>query len=208
MKLHPPLETQHYSRIIYVLTDGPKMPAQIATLLEKSHATIDEQLKRLKSNKLVNIVTKKKEDVGKKNEKYKIYLMWESLCSKFLDYVDERAGLELTKFNKINLIKNRYLLYLIKKTLQDHIESKTISNDYRTINDLFEKIVMQLINTTPHNDIDIKKLSKNDSKLKEFINFTTKVEDNIIADLKDTAEKFIYDIKRKKVPSYKDFQKK
>ena len=205
------LSTEHYSAIIFALLDGDKTPAQIADVCNKAYTTIKEELNVLKEEKLIKITKLVDKNRKRKNEKYIVKLKFGMLCVEFINYVLNKTNkAKLTKILYRQLLKNPYLLEILYRSLMDHKNSTKKSGELRTIENIFEKILMQIIYAyPPHDDGDIQEVAKEDKSLQTFLDFTRSIEDYLVPDLADTTQSFYDEIREDRVKfTYLNFQKK
>lgn len=203
------LSTEHYSAIIFTLLDGDKTPAQIADVCNKAYTTIKEELNVLKEEKLIEITKLVDENRKRKNEKYIVKLKFGMLCVEFINYVLNKTNkAKLTKILYRKLLKNPYLLEILYRSLMNHKTSTKKSSELRTVEDIFEKITMQIIYVYPPHD-ELKADEKKDKSLHTFLQFTRSMEDYLVPDLADTTQSFYDEIREDRVKfTYLNFQKK
>lgn len=199
MVKYPSLSTEHYSAIIFSLFDGNKTPAQISKICKKSYTTIEQELDVLKEEELIEIVKLDDNNKRKKNEKYIVKLKFTMLCKEFIDYVLSKTNkVKFTKIFYSKLLKNPYLLEILYRSFIDHIESK--NKNHRTVNEIFEKVLMQLIYAyTPHDDPDLEDVAKREETLSTFLKFTEMIEDYLVPNIEDTTQHFYDEIREDRV---------
>ena len=215
------LSTEHYSAIIFALLDGNKTPAQIANVCSKTYTTIKEELEVLQEEKLIEITNLDDKNRRKKNEKYMVKLKLGMLCKEFIEYVLSKTNkAKLTKILYTQLLKNPYLLEILYRSLRAHRfpAVKKENNRYyeqetkrlKTVEDVFEKLLMQLIYAyQPHDDEEIKKEAEHKHSLATFLKFTQIIEEYLVPDIEDTTQRFFDEIREDRTKfNYLDFQKK
>lgn len=197
MKLKPiPIQTEHHSKIILLLADGTKSLTDIAAARNKEVSTISEQMDLLLEKHFVVKDDKPKDSRYKNSKAYS--LNWDTIISSYLEYIATKAK---TSFSTPLIIKmkiNPYLKELLVRALKDHAEIFKKRGESKTIENIFEKITMQIIySNPPQNDLDLTKMSneKNMKSLKSFLEFTTLMYDYLATDYEDTAEDFYDDIR-------------
>jgi hypothetical protein len=201
------LSTEHYSAIIFALLDGDKTPAQIADVCDKAFTTIKEELNVLKEEKLIEITKLVDKNRRKKNEKYMVKLKFGMLCKEFVEYVLNKTNkAKLTKILYSQLLKNPYLLEILYRSLMDNKKEEKL----KTIENIFEKVLMQLIYAyPPHNDSVIEEFAEKKESLATFLRFTKIIEDYLVPDTTETTQDFYDEIREERVKfTYLNFQKK
>ena len=114
----------------------------------------------------------------------------------------------MPKAKKNELLKNPYLLEILYRSLIDHKNSTKKIGKLRTIEDIFEKITMQIIYVYPPHD-EFKVNGEKDKSLHTFLQFTRIMEDYLVPDLADTTQTFYDEIREDRVKfTYLNFQKK
>lgn len=196
MKLKPnPIQTEHHSKIILLLSEGEKSLTDIAGIMNKEVSTISEHMYLLIKEGFV-LKDDKPKDKIKNSKSYS--LNWNKILSEFLNYISIKAKKELSTPLTIKMKINPYLKEILVRALKDHAEVFKKRGESKTIENLFEKITMQIIYALPpQTDLDLIELSKkkNYQSLKSFLDFTTLLSDYLAADLKDTIEDFYEDIR-------------
>jgi len=203
------LSTEHYSAIIFALLDGDKTPAQIADVCNKAYTTIKEELNVLKEEELIEITKLVDKNRKRKNEKYIVKLKFGMLYVEFINYVLNKTNkAKLPKILYRQLLKNPYLLEILYRSLMDHKNSTKKSSELRTVEDIFEKITMQIIYVYPPHD-EFKANGEKDKSLHTFLQFTRIMEDYLVPDLADTTQTFYDEIREDRIKfTYLNFQKK
>ena len=185
------IDREVYSRIILYLSLKENYAGFIADKLDKDPSVIQKELDRLYKKRFVAY----KQNQNNLNNKKVFYVNWEKLNSEFVYYLIRAFGVQLTENLMKNMRKNKYLEMLIKKAIKDHCDTYKNPNNWRTIKEIFNKLIMQMCYDIPPRDmVELRELGESNIEIMQFIDLSQIIYDSIHIDEKLTLEDFYEEI--------------
>ena len=205
LEIKSPLRREAYTTIFLKMKSSKLNLSQIKNKIngkskdgKKAYGTLSPQLKSLLELGYLKPYTREKIKTSEK-----VYeTNWEKIALEFIEFLQEASKRKLLKDfkyayeRKWALKKNQYLQGLLKFVIQDHWKYFRKTEKSKTIEDLFEKLRIQMIEDKTYQEDEFKNKAQNDPDFAELVELIREVKMAFSPNFRTSLKKYLNSLKQ------------